>query len=75
MLDESLLENKETIFLGDINSNYAIKKNKKELKHIIKHHGLKQVITKPTRITKETRTLFDIIARTHDQNISKKHLS
>jgi len=29
---------------------------------------MKQVTTKPTRITNETSTLIDIIATTHEQN-------
>ena len=69
MLSESVHEGKGTILIGDINVNYAIKTNNKELKLIIKRHGMKQLITKPTRITKETSTLIDIIATTHEQNI------
>ena len=72
MLDDSALEGIETILLGDINANYAIKTNKKELRRLIKHHGLREVIAKPTRIAKETSTLVDIIATTHDQNFSKQ---
>ena len=45
MLNESVQKGKETILTGDINVNYATKANNKELKRIIKHHGMKQVIT------------------------------
>ena len=42
------------------------------MKHIISQHGFKQVISKATRVTKETSTLIDIAATSHEQNISKQ---
>lgn len=41
------------------------------MKRIISQHGFKQVLTKATRVTRDTSTLIDIAATTHKQNISK----
>ena len=71
MLDDSVYENKETILLGDINVNYQNKSDNKEMKRIISQHGFKQVISKAIRVTRETSTLTDIAATTHEQNVSK----
>ena len=41
----------ETIILGDINVNYLIKKDHKNIKDIFKIHGYQQIIETPTRTT------------------------
>ena len=71
MLDDTVYENRETILLGDVNVDHQNTSDNREMKRIISQHGFKQVITKATRITKETSTLIDIAATTHEQNISK----
>ena len=70
MLDNSAYEIKETILLGDVNVDYQNMSDNREMKRIISQHGFKQVVSKATRITKETNTLLDIAATTHEQ----KHL-
>ena len=35
-------------------------------------HGLKQIVQNATRVTKETSTLIDIIATTHEHNVAKQ---
>ena len=71
MMNTSVCENKETILLGDMNTDYLQQSKDKDIKRIIRLNGLKQIIKKPTRITKDSSTLIDIIATTHEQNISK----
>ena len=69
MLDTCVSEDKETIVMGDLNVNYRKNSDNKEIKRIIKQYGLKQVIKKPTRITKNFSTLIDIIVTTHGKNV------
>ena len=71
MLDNTVCENRETILLGDINVDYQNTSDNREMKRIISQDGFKQIINKATRITKETSTLIDIAATTHEQNTSK----
>ena len=71
MSSTCLIENKETIILGDVNCDYLNRLNNKEFKDVLLGHGFKQVITMPTRITRESSTLIDIIATTHKQNLFK----
>ena len=54
-------ENKEIILTGDVNCNYLVNSDHKEIKSIINSYGLKQLLTTPTGITTETKTLIDII--------------
>ena len=70
MLSTGVCEDKETILLGDLNVDYLRQQNNKEIKHIINVNGLKQIIKAPTRITKDSKTLIDVIATTHEQNIA-----
>ena len=69
MLSTGVCEDKETILLGDLNVDYLRQQNNKEIKHIINVNGFKQIIKAPTRITKHSKILIDVIATTHEQNI------
>ena len=72
MLNTALGENKETIVLGDINCNYLQQKKQPEVKRTLRMHGLKQIVQNATRVTKETSTLIDVIATTHEHNVAKQ---
>jgi exonuclease III len=61
---------KEVILLGDLNANYLDNKNSKELKSILLLNNYKQLIDSPTRITKDTSSLIDVILTTHSKNIA-----
>ena len=65
------LEDKEVIVAGDLNANYLKSSEHKDLKDIFKVNSFKQLIDKPTRITKESSTLIDKIASIHQHNIAK----
>ena len=71
MISTSICENKETILLGDMNTDYLQQSKDKNIKRIISTNGLKQVIEKPTRVTKDSSMLIDIIVTSHEQNILK----
>ena len=64
MIETATCENKEILLAGDLNCNYLVPNYHKEIKDIIRINGLKQLIELPTRITKRTKTLIDIIATT-----------
>ena len=72
MLSTALSENKETIVLGDINCDYLLQNKHHEVKCTLRMHGLKQIMQNATRVTKETSTLIDIIATTHEHNVTKQ---
>ena len=61
---EKILSNfttNETILLGDFNFNYmAPNSATKNFKRLTNLYQLKQLITKPTRITEDSRTLIDL---------------
>ena len=69
MISTSVNENKETIVLGDINCDYLKRSSHPGIKSVFTRHGLKQIVKKPTRITRETSTLIDVIATSHEHNI------
>ena len=58
-----------SILSGDINCNYLVSPDHKEIKSILTSSGLKQLITSPTRITRESKTLIDVICSNEPHNI------
>ena len=69
-LSLSSAESKEVILLGDLNANYLKPSDNKEIKAIIRHNGFTQIIKEATRLTKDTRTLIDIIATNNPASIA-----
>ena len=64
------IENKESIILGDTNTDYLDKKKNIDLKNRLTKNGYKQVIEKATRATKDSSALLDIIDPNKPNNIS-----
>ena len=62
-------ENKECILSGNINCNCLVPSDHKEIKSILSYFGLKQLISSPTRITRESKTLIDVICCNVPHNI------
>lgn len=60
MLSTVSAENKECILSADINCNYSVSSDCKEIKSILCSFGLKQLITSTARITPESKTLMDV---------------
>jgi len=69
MLSTIPTENKECTLSGDINCNYLVSSDHKEIKSILTYFGLKQLISSPTRITRESKTLIDVICSNVPHNI------
>ena len=63
------LENKELIIIGDLNINYLNKDSHIQLKSNITLQGMKQIVKEPTRTTKDTQTLIDIILTNRPENL------
>ena len=69
MLSTVSAENKECILSADINCNYSVSSDCKEIKSILSYFGLKQLITSPARITPESKTLMDVTCSNELHNI------
>ena len=69
LISTCVIDNKETIIVGDINCDYLKKADHMAEKMILRHNSFKQIIKDPTRITKNTRTLIDVVLTTHDDKI------
>ena len=57
--------------MGDVNCDYFVKDDHKEIKYIFTAFGLKQLVTKPTRITENSSTLIDVVLTNTPENISQ----
>ena len=57
---------KETIIMGDCNVNYGKDNDNREFKSLLSLNGFKQLIKQPTRVTKDSSTIIDIIAVNKD---------
>ena len=71
MMSLSTAENKELILAGDLNCDYKKPSSNKALKNVIEGYNLKQMISSPTRVTKNTQSLIDIMACSHANHVSK----
>ena len=63
----------ETILMGDFNLNWQDKKRRKKLKDLVKTFQMTQMIYKPTRITKSSQTLIDLIFTNKPDRIKKTY--
>lgn len=61
MLSIVISESKEVNLLGDINVDFLKANNNKDIKEVFNLYGLKQIITKATRVTETSKTLIDCI--------------
>ena len=61
----------ESIFLGDFNTNFLNTTGRLPLRNIFIDFGYDQLITAPSRITKDTKTLIDLIFTNSPVNISR----
>ena len=70
MIETVDYENKETILTGDLNCNYLVHNDHKEIKEILCRNKLKQLIEQLTRITETSKTLIDIICTNNERTAS-----
>lgn len=66
-------ERKEILLMGDLNINWLDKGKRKHLKDIVNSIQMTQLIKKPTRITKTSQTLIDLIFTNKPDRIVKTY--
>jgi exonuclease III len=71
MLSTAAAENKELILMGDLNCNFLKKSSDADIKSIKDVNGLMQMVKDPTRITRESSTLIDVVCTNKPQNITR----
>ena len=73
ILDSVAAEGKEFLVFGDFNCCFMSPQRNnaecKQLKSLLKSMNIKQLINNPTRITKDSKSLIDLIAVSSPQNI------
>ena len=52
---------KETVIMGDLKSDYMKRNDNREVKDIFTHNGYKQLLKSPTRVTRMSATLVNVI--------------
>ena len=74
VLEVANAEKKEVNIMGDLNCNFSpgarCQGEAKKLKSILQSMNMTQVVNEPTRITRESQTLIDIICTSQPQNIT-----
>jgi len=63
-------EQREVVLMGDLNVNFLKKSDNNDIKELFSLYGFKQLIKKPTRISKDTKSLIDIIATNNQATIT-----
>lgn len=63
----------ESVFLGDFNINWLEKSRRKKLKRLLSKHSLHQMIKGPTRITRASKTMIDLIVTNRPQRIIRTY--
>ena len=75
VLEVANAEKKDVIIMGDLNCNFSPGaswcqgETKKLRKSILQSMNMTQVVNEPTRVTRESQTLIDIICTSQPQNI------
>ena len=74
VLEVANAEKKEVIIMGDLNCNFSpgarCQGETKKLNSILQSMNMTQVVNAPTRVTRESQTLIDIICTSQPQNIT-----
>ena len=73
IMDKTDTSNQEIIIMVNVNIKFLCRKSN-ECKDTLMLYGFKQLITKATRITKESSTLIDVFAINKSENISKSEV-
>ena len=66
-------QQKEVILMGDFNLNWEDKGKRKKLKAITDKYNLQQVIKGPTRVTKRSSTMLDLIFTNKPERVTKTY--
>ena len=70
MLSNVLTKSRALALVGDTNVDYLKKNNDLAIKNIFHLYGFLRIVTKPTRITQNLKTLIDTIFTTNASTIS-----
>lgn len=74
VLEVANAEMKEGIIMGDLNCNFLpgarCQGETRNLKSILQSMNMTQVVNEPTRVTRESQTLIDIVCTSQSQNIT-----
>ena len=71
MLESVNIEGKEAVLLGDLNCDYLKERHNRSLKNILMGQGFSQKITEPTRVTKESKSLIDVVLTNASNHLAK----
>ena len=63
------MNNNELVIIGALNINYLNKDSHRQLKDNIALQGMKQIVKEPTRTTKDSQTLIDVILTNRPDNL------
>lgn len=63
----------ESIFLGDFNINWLEKSRRTNLKRLLSKHSLQQMVKGPTRITRTSKTMINLIVTNRPQRIIRTY--
>ena len=78
VLDTASAEGKEMLLFGDLNccfmSSHFNDSDCKQLKSLLRSLNIKQLIDQPTRITKNSKSLIDLVAVNFPQNVCESGL-
>ena len=72
-MDIVINEDKEFVLLGDLNKNLLNEEIDRDWGNFIMSLGLTQLVSEPTRVTKDSTTLIDHIYTNNEENI--QHVS
>jgi endonuclease/exonuclease/phosphatase (EEP) superfamily protein YafD len=61
----------ESIFLGDFNINWLEKSHRIKLKRLLQKHSLQQMVKGPTRVTRTSKTMIDLIVTNRPERITR----
>ena len=75
MIEHVSEEGKEIILLGDFNKNLSVDNLDREWQNLTLSLGLTQLISQPTRVTPNSKTLIDHIYTSHEENIASVSVS
>ena len=70
MIETVDYENKETILTGNLNCNYLVHNDHKEIKEILYRSKIEQLIKQPTIITETSKILINIICTNNERAAS-----
>ena len=75
MIEHASEEGEEIILLGDFNKNLSVDNLDREWQNLTLSLGLTQLISQPTRVAPNSKTLIDHIYTSHEDNIASVSVS